>query len=374
MYNPQERPEFDEAWGNTTYRVLMAGCGDDTTKLIAAAYLKGYEFDEVVFCDTGSEFPHTYKFIEYLKKWMEERNWSKLTVLKKLDRFNQPLSVISLCQSQNTLPAAAFGLKSCSLRFKSETADKHFNNDENCWEAWGIHRKGTRMKDYTGKILRVVGLNADEPEREAKWRPEAKYIQAFPLFDWDIGEDDGDDLVEEAGLYLPGKSSCTICPNMTAPEWIMLRDNYPIKFQEAKDIEANYIKHNMRHHDLIEVVNDRVNSFVSKYFTFKNAKSKKGQRKSRYLKIHDPMPESMKAAIGLIRENCDVMKFGSFKEVYPDNDLIKLMKLHGVVKVIPKSTTTGMCRSMTIEQKIAKWEASPKRYSEPSKTDCGCGD
>ena len=57
-----ERPPFEKAWLATSFRVVMAGMGDDTVMLIAEMYKRGYEPDEIIFCDTGSEFEHTYNF------------------------------------------------------------------------------------------------------------------------------------------------------------------------------------------------------------------------------------------------------------------------------------------------------------------------
>ena len=130
-------PDFQTAWDATEFRVVMGGMGDDTSMLIAELYNRGYEPDEIVFCDTGSEMPHTYQFIEYLKTWCDLMSWSKVVVLNKIDRYGEPLSVIELCEDNQTLPAAAFGMKSCSLRFKTETADKYFNNHPDCWKAPG---------------------------------------------------------------------------------------------------------------------------------------------------------------------------------------------------------------------------------------------
>jgi len=239
-----ERPIFEEAWKSTTFRVLMGGMGDDTAMMIAELYHRGYEPDEIVFCDTGSEFPHTYEFIEHLKRWCEEKKWSKVVVLRKFDKFNQPLSIITMVEQGNTLPAAAFGSKSCSLRFKTETADKYFNNHPKSWASWGVESKGKRLSAHTGQILRLVGINADEPQRAAKWKPEDKWIQAFPLFDWGIGEHEST-LVEQVGLYYPGKSSCVCCPHLSKNELIMLRDNYPDIFERVKNIERKYQLHNM---------------------------------------------------------------------------------------------------------------------------------
>lgn len=234
-----KRPDFAEAWAATTFRVVMGGMGDDTAMLLAEMYVRGYEPDEIVFCDTGSEFAHTYEFIEHLRKWCADRNWSKVVVLKKYDKDGQPLSVIGLAEQNNDLPAAAFGSKSCSLRFKVETADKYFNNHPECWKAWGVTGKGKHVASHTGSILRIVGINADEQHRAANWKPENKWCQVFPLVDWGVGEQEST-AVDEVGLYYPGKSACICCPHMNGKELYMLSVIYPEDFKRIKTLEANY--------------------------------------------------------------------------------------------------------------------------------------
>jgi 3'-phosphoadenosine 5'-phosphosulfate sulfotransferase (PAPS reductase)/FAD synthetase len=233
------RPSFEEAWAKTDFRVVMGGMGDDTAMLIAEMYKRGYEPDEIVFCDTGSEFQHTYEFIGFLRSWCNAKKWSKVVVLRKWDKHGEPLSVIGTAEANNDLPAAAFGKKTCSLRYKTETADKYFNNHPKAWAAWGVDGKGKKLNTHTGSILRIVGINADEPNRAAKWQPEDKWCQVFPLFDWDIGEKESL-AVEEVGLYYPGKSSCICCPHLTGGELYMLKMQYPEDYERVRRIEKNY--------------------------------------------------------------------------------------------------------------------------------------
>lgn len=233
------RPDFEDAWNKTKFRVVMGGMGDDTAMVIAEMYKRGFEPNEIVFCDTGSEFKHTYEFIDFLTNWCKEKNWSKVVVLKKLDKNGNELSVIGTAEKNNDLPAAAFGKKSCSLRYKTETADKYFNNHPLAWDAWGVSGKGKNLKSHTGSILRIVGINADEPKRAAKWQPEEKWCQVFPLFDWDIGEQESE-AVKEVGLYYPGKSSCICCPHLTGGEIYMLKIKYPSDYERVRRIEKAY--------------------------------------------------------------------------------------------------------------------------------------
>lgn len=234
-----ERPDFEKAWAATTFRVVMAGMGDDTTMMLAEMYQRGFKPDEIVFADTGSEHKHTYRFIEHLRQWCAERNWSKVVVLNKVDKHGNPLSVIETAERDNTLPGAAFGIKSCTMRFKTETADKYFNNHPGCWAAWGVDRKGRPLSSHTGSILRIIGINADETHRIKNWKPEDKWCQVFPLVDWGIGERESE-AVEEVGLYYPGKSSCICCPHMNGRELYNLKVMYPEDYERIKTMERNY--------------------------------------------------------------------------------------------------------------------------------------
>ena len=285
----KNRPEFtQELWNSFAHKVVMGGMGDDTSMMIAELYHRGFEPDEIVFCDTGSEFPHTYEFIKHLQKWCVEKKWSKVVILNKLDKLNDPLSVISMVTDQKTLPAAAFGSKSCSMRFKVETANKYFNNNSDCWKAWGVDKKGVATAKHIGKILRLVGLNFDEPSRVKGWKNEPKWTQAFPLFDWGIGEAESE-IVEEVGLYYPGKSSCTICPNMTHGEIAMLRDDYPVIYKQALGIEEAY-----RETSLIKSDQDDLFGDASYDNTVLGLGGRNGKTWPQMMKEYDTNPQNYK--------------------------------------------------------------------------------
>lgn len=119
-----ERPPFEKAWLATSFRVIMAGMGDDTVMLIAEMYKRGYEPDEIIFCDTGSEFEHTYHFIGWLRSWCNERKWSKVVVLRKWDKDGEPLSVIETAEKTTLyrLLRSAVNHVLCDLKSRRPTS------------------------------------------------------------------------------------------------------------------------------------------------------------------------------------------------------------------------------------------------------------
>ncbi|MDN0012506.1 hypothetical protein [Providencia stuartii] len=119
-----KRPSFEKAWSATSFRVVMAGMGDDTAMLIAEMYKRGYEPDEIVFCDTGSEFEHTYHFIGWLRSWCNEKKWSKVVVLRKWDKDGNPLSVIETAEKKTRYlpPHLAANHAHCDLKLRPLTS------------------------------------------------------------------------------------------------------------------------------------------------------------------------------------------------------------------------------------------------------------
>lgn len=391
IHDFKERPIMSQGlWDSFGFKVLMGGMGDDTAMLIAELYERGFEPDEIVFCDTGSEFPHTYEFIKFLQNWCDKNKWSKVVILKKLDKFDQPLSVISLCQSQNTLPAVAFGSKSCSLRFKAETADKYFNNKIECWVAWGskksvfndktkemeeFYAKGTRINTHTGKILRIVGLNEDEPNRVAKWRNEPKWCQSFPLFDWGIGEHESD-AVERVGLYYPGKSSCTVCPNMSHGEIAMLRDNYPEIHKQSLSIESVFIDNQRIDEDIIIISETLTNSdtnnmtkeqYVAIDFIYEKMTCNYFIENKKLFYPHDEI------IINQVEDDAQVDFIVEYRD-YTTKDLLNSLVKDGYVSITLKSTTRGLGRSKTWPEKLAEYDANPSKYKRMTDNKpCECG-
>lgn len=298
------RKTLDEAIKECGGFNIVSGMGDDSAMMIAECYERGYEPDSIIFCDTGNEWPRTYKFLAHLSMWMMSRSWSKLVVLRKKNGDGNLIDVYSDNFKNGRMPPPVYGFKSCSMKFKTEVANRYLAHD---------HLKNGKVswKGWENKIIKAVGINADEEKRINSWQEDECFEQVFPLVDWDIGEHEAKDTVERVGLYLPGKSSCFMCPNATAAEIVELHDKHPLLFHKAIAMEMN----------VAESGNDKVE--VERVFVVDENSGSECKLEQKMVKKIDKaidlektlesIPKQKKIKLGLISENEQAELFESAK-------------------------------------------------------------
>ena len=204
--------------------VVCSGMGTNSTAMLIGMYERGINPDAILFADTGGERPHTYDHIKEMNKWLGKIGFPIITIVKSPN-----VTLEQMCLNNNCLPSVAYGgFKTCSQRFKIEPMEKWMNSWEPAKEAWRAGRK----------ITKVIGFDADEPQRAKKYESD-KYTNWFPLLDWDWGRDECIEAIEKAGLPLPGKSSCFYCPNMKQAEIRELKAQYPELALRAIEMEEN---------------------------------------------------------------------------------------------------------------------------------------
>lgn len=168
-----------------------------------------------------------------MRKWLAERDLPDITVVQKLDKHGNRLTLEDECLQSGTLPSIAYGYKRCSLKHKIAPQDKFCNNYQPCKDAWANGERITKFVGYdAGEVRRVAHV----AERDAA---DPKYRKVYPLVEWGWTREDCIREIRNAGLPLPGKSSCFFCPSMKKQEILQLRDNYPDLFQRAIAMEQN---------------------------------------------------------------------------------------------------------------------------------------
>lgn len=147
------------------------------------------------------------------------------------DCQGQRLTLEQECLRTSSLPSIAYGLKSCSLKHKVGPQIKFCNHYEPCRAVWARGEKVTKL----------VGYDAGEEKRRQRATEhdlrDKKYRLEYPLMDWGWTRKDCKQVIQQAGLPFPGKSSCFFCPSMRRREIRSLYHRYPDLLARALAIE-----------------------------------------------------------------------------------------------------------------------------------------
>jgi len=229
-------------------KILNYGGGTNSTALAVQAAQRDIPIDIVIFADTGSERPETMDYIEPFDRWCQEHLGVPLTVVqwvrardsytrssprRLVARKGDFLSLHDWCEQNHTLPSKSFGLSGCTVKWKQQPID-HFLRDHP--QVVAEHTAGRCVE-------RWIGYDADEPHRAERMiakNPDGHlWAWRAPLVEWDMGREECLKIITSAGLPLPGKSACWMCPASTLPDIDRLGRDHPGLLQRALLMELD---------------------------------------------------------------------------------------------------------------------------------------
>jgi len=195
-----------------TSDILSYGAGVNSTALAILLINQGWR-GEIIFADTGTEWPDTYCFIVHFEnKWLRPRGF-EIVRLKGMPWQRtgknvgmQGHSLIKYCEAARVIPLAA-------MRW--------------CTSEWKVKP----MKRYTDGQQVMLGIAADEAHRKGG--------ALRPLVEAGIDRQGCIDIIDAEGLPVPRKSGCYICPFQRDEQWRELWENHPDLFERAMRLEEN---------------------------------------------------------------------------------------------------------------------------------------
>jgi len=204
-----------------TRHILGVSGGKDSAAL--AIYLRDMVPDmEYVFCDTATELPETYDFIEKLEVFLNKHIVRLPAELpgysNKLD-FDHYLDLYG-----GYLPSAA--QRWCTKKLKLDPFEKYFGDD---------------------KVINYVGIRADE-NRLGYLSTSDQVETIFPFVDDNIDKNGVMRILNESGVGYPdyykwrSRSGCYFCFYQRKEEWVGLKENHPALFEKAKKYEQGDFK------------------------------------------------------------------------------------------------------------------------------------
>lgn len=199
-----------------TSPILVAyGAGTNSTAILVGMWEHGIRPDAILFADTGGEEPETYAYLNVMNRWLAEREWPQIEVVKRAHDNEETLE--ANCLRFGKLPSVAYGYKMCSQEFKRRPQERWARKWDLGVGAWSVGEQ----------VTKVIGFDADEPYRKDRIKDDKKYRYVFYLIEWDWGRAECIEAIQRAGLPLPGKSSCFFCPNRKPSQVVALGRRHP---------------------------------------------------------------------------------------------------------------------------------------------------
>lgn len=220
-----------------TLRVISYGGGvQSTAMLVLAAQGKlqeiiGGDIRAALFANTGddSEHPDTLKYVReiaipYAKQHGIEvielqtvKNGETTTIWNEITKPESKRMLIPVYGDIN-MPLQ----RSCTVDFKIKTVGK-----------W-VKKNGATKTD---PALVAIGISTDEIQRAGRGQEEHMQKRVYPLLDLGLSRVGCMQVIHNAGIPVPPKSSCFFCPFHKAQVWAELRRDRPDLFDKAQELE-----------------------------------------------------------------------------------------------------------------------------------------
>ena len=197
--------------------------GKDSTAMLLMMIEKGMQVDDIIFCDTGKEFPQMYEHIEKVEKYIKR----KITVLKSDKSFDYLLTTE---QRKTGREKGVFGLGWMSFNIRWCTGELKKE----------VIRKYLRKYKKEG-FLEYLGIAFDEQKR-LKNNAEKKNL-IFPLNDWQITEKQALDYCYSKGFDWSGlyekfvRVSCYLCPLQRLGELKIIYNEFPELWEDMRRLD-----------------------------------------------------------------------------------------------------------------------------------------
>jgi hypothetical protein len=224
---------------------LCFGSGVDSTAMIVALHAAGLRADVITFADTGAEKPETLRHVDAMNRVLATWGWPLIDICRKVPKASTGYTdLYGNCLKNQTLPSLAFGMKSCSIKWKQIPQDQFLKGAKRGPNARPAHPVWQRARETEQRIVKLIGYDCGKADmRRSKGLKPADadfdYVYPLQIVRWArrdcvqaISKALGDDLV-------PIKSACFFCPASKQWELYWLAANHPELLERALLLERN---------------------------------------------------------------------------------------------------------------------------------------
>lgn len=201
-----------------------------TACLVLAAQGK-IDFPTFIFANVGkkAENRKTIEYVEQYSKPFAEKHGIEFVTVAKMNRFGIPRDLFDDLMDLATktihipvfMPKGGLGYRKCTVDYKIKPVRRF------------IKKRGATAKK---PAIVGIGISLDEFHR-MRDSLDAFAVNNYPLVDMRIRRQECVDIIKEAGLPVPPKSSCWFCPYQKLKEWEKMATEDPVQFALGVELE-----------------------------------------------------------------------------------------------------------------------------------------
>lgn len=237
---------------------LCFGAGVDSTAMLVALRVAGLRPAIITMGDTGAEKPETWEHVDRMQGVLAEWGYPPIVVCKNNTRESTGYRDLEgNCLANETLPSLAFGMKSCSLKWKTAAQDNYIKGVRRGPNARAPHPAWIETLARGERILKVIGYDngrADRRRAAAVRSHDEHFDYAYPLqlIGW-TRVDCVDAITRALGAeFVPIKSACFFCPASKEWELWWLAATHPDLFERALFLERRALTGRHSRFDAVE--------------------------------------------------------------------------------------------------------------------------
>lgn len=190
---------------------LSYGGGVNSTALMVLLVEEGMPLDVAVFADTGVELPETYDAVRIAEAYLQARGVPLVTV-------RSSTTLLQTLEKRRVIPD----------RYRRwQTRDKKVTPIHAFYRSTGAEH-----------VTEYIGFDGNE-KRRVKPAKESWITKVFPLFEREISRAACEEIITQAGLPIPHKSSCFMCPFRDRAEWAWMYRTHRDLYDRAMLLEES---------------------------------------------------------------------------------------------------------------------------------------
>lgn len=237
--------------------IVCYGGGVDSTAMLIALHRHGIVPDLITFADVGGEKPETYQMVETMSQWCIANGFPPVITCKKGTLPSTGYTDLAgNCTENETLPSLAFGMKSCSIKWKQGPQDQYVKGCKRGPNKCDPHPLWIDCQAKGIKPVKLIGYDAGPADirRSAKLKEEDELFQyRYPLQQLGMAREECIALIINEGLPVPIKSACWFCPASQKWELYWLAGMHPDLFERALQMEVTAMTGHHTRFDEIEM-------------------------------------------------------------------------------------------------------------------------